>query len=195
MKEVALLFGSFNPIHLGHLSVAKAVLTENRAEEVWLVPTPQSPHKNMQQLLPDHHRLAMAKIAVENQPAISVCDIEFSLLPPYYTARTLEVLKETYPQNRFALVMGEDNWQSLSTWHRHKEIMKFPIWVYPRKTSLNTPIEIPKRGGLLNMPKVGISATEIRKLLFSDKKIAQALLPKEVMAYIKTHDLFSAFMG
>ncbi len=195
MKEVALLFGSFNPIHLGHLSVAKAVLNDNRAEEVWLVPTPQSPHKNKQQLLPDHHRLAMAKIAVENHPEISVCDIEFSLLPPYYTARTLEVLKEVYPQNRFVLVMGEDNWQSLSSWHRHKEIMKFPIWVYPRKTSLNVPVALPKKGGLLNMPKVAISATEIRKSFLNDKKMAKDLLPKEVMAYITTHNLFAAFVG
>lgn len=133
MKKVGLYFGTFNPIHVGHLIIANYMADFTELDEVWLVVSPQNPFKEKSSLLADYHRLAIARIGVEDNPKVRVTDIEFSLPKPSYTINTLLALEEKHPDHQFALVMGEDNLRTLHKWKSFDDIVsRHKIYVYPR---------------------------------------------------------------
>jgi len=133
MKKVGLFFGSFNPIHIGHMIIASFVADHTDLKEVWFVVSPHNPLKKKKSLLPGHHRLELARRAVENDSRFRTSDIEFHLDQPSYTTNTLAHLKEKYPKIEFSLLMGGDNFASLPKWRNYEAILEnYPIVVYSR---------------------------------------------------------------
>lgn len=131
--KVGLYFGTFNPIHVGHLIIANYMTEHVDLDQVWIVVSPQNPLKKNNTLLPDYHRLALVRAAIENDPKLIVSDIEFHLPIPSYTSTTLAYLKEKHPEKEFSLIMGEDNLRTFHKWFNHELILEnHQIFVYPR---------------------------------------------------------------
>ena len=131
--KVGLYFGTFNPIHVGHLIIANYMAEREELDQVWLVVTPQNPLKKKSSLLADYHRLALVNEAVIDNPKLRVSDIEFGLKQPNYTASTLAYLAEKHPNDEFCLIMGEDNLRTLHKWHNYEILLsKYKFFVYPR---------------------------------------------------------------
>ena len=187
MKKIGLFFGSFNPIHIGHLILANYILENSDMEELWFVVSPQNPFKDKKSLLSDHNRLDMVQLAITNYPKMRASNVEFSLPKPSYTIDTLVYLKEKYPDYSFSLIMGEDNLESLSKWKNSETLIKnHQIIVYPRTFSDEKPHhEYPEHSNiaLINAPMIEISATEIRKMIKEGKNV-RPMLPPEVFEYL-----------
>ena len=133
MKRTALFFGSFNPIHVGHLVIANTIVQQDDVDELWLVVSPQNPLKERSTLLADHHRLEMVRRAIDDNYSLRVCDIEMHLPIPSYTVVTLAALGEKYPDREFCLVMGSDNLLTFNRWRNYEYILShYRIYVYPR---------------------------------------------------------------
>ncbi len=194
--RVGLYFGSFNPIHIGHLILANTILQKAQLNEVWFVITPQSPHKKKEGLLDNIHRLALVKEAIQNDERFKASDIEFKMEAPFYTVNTLTSLKEKYSKYTFELILGEDNLRSLNKWYNYEYLIaNYSIWVYPRvetiqEQQLDESIEIPKEileneniKLLKNVPLMKISASYIREAI-KNKQDVRYLLPPEVVKYI-----------
>lgn len=196
MKRVGLYFGSFNPIHVGHLIIANHLANQTNLNEVWLVISPQNPFKHKESMLADYHRLALAKRAVEDNPKLRVSNIEFNLPKPSYTAHTLAHLKEAYPHIEFALVMGEDNLRSLHKWKNYEIILeKHEIYVYPRVLTEQEKEGLKERriaDEIRNHPKIyrvdapvmKLSSTFIRKAIKARHDV-RYLLTEPVHKYIE----------
>lgn len=191
-KKVGLFFGTFNPIHVGHLIIANHLAEYSDLDEVWLVVTPHNPHKKKNTLLEDTHRLTMVRIAVEDFPKLKDSNIEFDLPQPNYTVNTLAILEEKHPDLNFCLIMGEDNLKSLHKWKNYEVILeRYPIYVYPRisKGSVDEKLYSPIEGALrgvfakINAPIVQISSTFIRKNIALGNDI-RPLLPQKVWEYL-----------
>lgn len=179
-KNIALYFGSFNPVHFGHLLIAGHVLEFENVHEVWFVISPQNPFKLHGELWSEKHRFNMVALAIEDEPHMQICDVEFSMPQPSYTYDTLCRLKVLYPQHSFSLIMGEDNLEGLLKWKEPEYILKNHIlYVYPR-TGYEKNVSILGNVIKMNAPLVDISATEIRKLLKAQKKINHFVPPKVV---------------
>jgi len=175
--KVGLFFGSFNPIHVGHLILADHFAQHSDLDQVWLVVSPSNPLKKKSTLLADHHRLAMTRIAVEDNPRLQVSNIEFELEQPSYTLNTLLHLSEQYPDHEFSLIMGEDNLRSFHKWKNCEVIAdNYKIHVYPRLRTEGEEQEaiIESRieqwlnhdnFKLLKAPIIQISATTIRNMI------------------------------
>ena len=187
MKKIGLFFGSFNPIHIGHLILANYILENSDMEELWLVVSPQNPFKEKKSLLNDHNRLDMVQLAVKNYPKMRASNIEFSLPKPSYTIDTLIYLKEKYPNYSFALIMGEDNLESLPKWkNSEKLISDYQIIVYPRTfEGEKKDSEYLKHQNIhqINAPVIELSATEIRNMIKEGKNV-RPMLPPEVFEYL-----------
>lgn len=141
--KIGLYFGTFNPIHVGHLVIANYMADFTELDQVWLVVSPHNPLKEKSTLLTDYHRLALVKVAIDDNPKLKASDIEFDLPKPNYTATTLAYLKDKYPQHEFALIMGEDNLRTLHKWRNHDVILKnHKIYVYPRVLTLQEEAEV-----------------------------------------------------
>jgi nicotinate-nucleotide adenylyltransferase len=189
--KVGLYFGTFNPIHVGHLIIANHLAEETDLDEVWLVVTPHNPHKNKQTLLADHHRYEMVYRATERYAKLKPCDIEFKLKQPNYTAITLAYLQEKYPQHEFGLIMGQDNLQTFHKWRNYEYILEnYKLYVYPRVTegALSHPLESHGNVHSIKAPIIELSSTAIRQQIKDGKNVAP-MLPEEVYAYV-THNLF-----
>ena len=188
-KKVGLFFGTFNPIHIGHLIIANHMAEFSELDEVWLVVTPHNPHKKKNTLLEDTHRLAMVRIAIEAYPKLKASTIEFDLPQPNYTVNTLAVLEEKYPDKEFCLIMGEDNVKSLHKWKNYEVILeRYPIFIYPRisenlERDANLILEKKASVTLINAPIVELSSTFIRKNIAINKNI-KPMLSKNVWHYI-----------
>jgi len=185
-KNIGLFFGTFNPIHIGHLIIANHFAEFADLDEVWLVVTPHNPHKKRNTLLEDTHRLAMVRIAVEDYPNLKESSIEFDLPQPSYTVNTLAVLEEKYPEDRFSLIMGEDNLKSFHKWKNFEVILEnHEIYIYPRISEgiLESQFSGHPKIKKIEAPIVEISASFIRKSIASHKKI-RPLLPQNVWQYI-----------
>ena len=188
-KKVGLFFGTFNPIHVGHLIIANHMAEFSELDEVWLVVTPHNPHKKKNTLLEDTHRLAMVRIATEAYPKLKASTIEFDLPQPNYTVNTLAVLEEKHPDKEFCLIMGEDNVKSLHKWKNYEVILeRYPIFIYPRisenlERDANLILEKKASVTFINAPIVELSSTFIRKGIALNKNI-KPMLSKNVWHYI-----------
>ena len=182
--NIGLYFGSFNPIHFGHLIIANHFLNNSDLKKIWFIISPQNPFKEETSLLNEYHRLHLLRLAIEGDNRIKAIDIEFNLPKPSYTATTLVHLEEKYPGNQFRIIMGSDSFQNLHKWKNYQSIVKnYPIYVYLRlghevKNHVNADLTI------INAPLLQISATEIRKLL-KEKKSVRYLIPEEVREEIE----------
>lgn len=156
MIKTGLYFGSFNPVHIGHMAIAGYMTEFAELDQVWFVVSPQNPLKKKETLLADHHRLYMAQLAIGDNDRIKTSDIEFKLPVPSYTIDTLTYLKEKYPNNKFCLVMGEDNLYTLHKWKNASELAaRYPIYVYPRPNA--------KKPASLQLDKI-LSGAEIHNI-------------------------------
>jgi nicotinate-nucleotide adenylyltransferase len=185
--RVGLFFGTFNPIHLGHLILGNHMTEYTDLDEVWFVITPQSPFKMKKTMLANNHRMVLANLAVENFPKLKTSTVEFKLSPPYYTINTLVNLEELYPNHEFSLIMGEDNIRGFHKWKNYEVILEnYSILVYPRIA--DEVGEIPAllahpNVQLINAPRVELSSSFIRKGIKEGKNI-RAMLPDAVWNYI-----------
>lgn len=187
MKKVGLFFGSFNPIHIGHLILANYILENSDMAELWFVVSPQNPFKDKKTLLKDHNRLDMVQLSVKNYPKMRASNVEFSLPKPSYTIDTLTYLKEKYPDHSFALIMGEDNLKGLPKWkNAEKLIENHQIIVYPRifegEKQHNEYLKH-ENISMINAPIIELSATEIRNMIKNGKNV-RPMLPPEVYEYL-----------
>lgn len=200
--KIGLYFGTFNPIHVGHLIIANHMAEHSGLDQVWMVVTPHNPHKKKSTLLDDFHRLHMVHLATEDFPKLQPSDIEFKLSQPNYTVNTLIHLEEKYPNHEFSLIMGEDNLKSLHKWKNYKVILQnHDIYVYPRisseaDTSLkcelaqqNLELKNHPKIHLIDAPVVEISSTFIRNNIKEGKNI-RPLLPAKVWEYIDHNNFY-----
>lgn len=176
--KIALYFGSFNPIHIGHLIIAQHVLNATDVKKLWFVVSPQNPEKPSLSLLKDRHRLHLVRIAIEDEPCFKASDVEFNLSRPSYTIHTLAHLKDKYPQHEFCIVMGADSFQNVLNWKNGENILyNNTIYVYQRDGFVNTsPL---KNIHFLQAPLLNISASIIRTLI-KEKKSIQYLVHQKV---------------
>lgn len=189
--KIGLYFGSFNPIHVGHLIIANYMVEFTDLDQVWLVVTPHNPHKNKTSLLADHHRLEMVYLATKNYPKLKPSDVEFKLPQPNYTIQTLVHLSEKYPQHQFSILMGEDNLDSLHKWKNYEAILEnYSMYIYPRKGTFTHENNLKNHKNIhrVEAPIIELSSTFIRQAI-KDKKNIAPMLPDAVFEYLD-HNLF-----
>jgi nicotinate-nucleotide adenylyltransferase len=169
--KIGLFFGSFNPIHTGHLIIANHILNETNLDKIWFVVSPINPFKINSDLLDERARLFLVNIAIQNDERIVASDVEFQLPKPSFTINTLLFLKDAYPDHEFSIIMGSDNFSDLDKWKDYEDIItNYKIFVYLRtgfevKNKLNADVEV------LHVPILDISSTEIRRLIKKGKSI------------------------
>jgi nicotinate-nucleotide adenylyltransferase len=191
-KKIGLLFGSFNPIHMGHLIIANHLAEYTDLEEVWLVVTPHNPLKEKQSLLAAPHRLEMVRLATESYPKLKPCDVEFSLPQPNYAVHTLTRLQEIYPLFQFVLIVGEDVLKTFHLWKEYETILRhYPLYLYPRVGTGEIPPAYRRHPHIQynTAPVIGISSTQIREAIRLNKNV-RPLLPPEVWRYIDEMNLY-----
>jgi len=196
--KVGLYFGTFNPIHIGHLIISNYMADYTDLDEVWLVVSPQNPLKKKKSLLEDYHRLAIVRVAIEDNDNLRESDIEFKMPRPSYTADTLAYLKDKHPKNEFHLIMGEDNLRTFHKWKNFEYILEnHKLYVYPRVLTIQEEQEVEQIGYLpLNelqkhkniimcddAPVMKVSSSFIRQAI-KDKKDVRYLLTGPVHKYI-----------
>lgn len=177
---IALFFGSFNPIHIGHLIIADAISLEKDIEKVWFVVSPQNPFKVKESLLTESSRFYLTQLATEDNPNFFVSNIEFHLPKPSYTIDTLNYLEEKYPDKKFCLVMGGDNLVHFEKWKNYEKILEnYKIYIYKRPKSDTSQIPVHKNIYYLDVPLMEISSTLIRERIKNNLSI-KYLLPEKV---------------
>lgn len=179
MKSVGIFGGSFNPIHTGHIALAKSLCEKAGLDEVWFMVSPMNPFKKAAtDLLDDQLRLEMVKKALEGEPQLQACDYEFHLPKPSYTWHTLQAISKDYPDIRFTLLIGGDNWAAFDKWYHHDDILAhYPIVVYPRKGSDIR--EVPEGVTIVETPLLNISSTEIRHHIAKGESI-HGMVPESI---------------
>jgi len=187
--KIGLFFGSFNPIHHGHLMVASFIANHTDLQQVWLVVSPQNPHKTQSSLLNEYDRLHLAQLAIEDDDQIKVSDIEFKLPKPSYTIDTLTYLEEKYPQHQFYVIMGSDSFQNLPKWKNFEALVKNYQFIVYRRPSF----EITEKYGAdvtyLEAPMLELSATLIRNNC-KDGITIRYLVPEDVRLEIERNNYF-----
>jgi len=189
--NIGLFGGSFNPIHNGHVRLAKSLLQEAALDEVWFLVSPQNPFKQDQQLLDDDKRLQLVRLALKEEPQLIASDFEFHLPKPSYTWNTLQALEQEYPERKFTLLIGGDNWEAFDKWYRYEDILKrYPIIVYPREGSKVPGVKF--QGSdiqIVETPLINISSTQIRQRLHEGKSV-RGLVNTEVAMVIEQEHLY-----
>lgn len=184
--KIGLYFGTFNPIHVGHLAIANHLVEHSDLDQIWMVVTPLSPFKKKKSLLDNHHRLEMVYLATQNYDKLQPSNIEFNLPEPNYTTHTLAHLEEKYPKHNFSLIMGEDNLKSFHKWKNYESILaNYELYVYPRISKGSTPEQFENHAKItkVNAPIMEVSSTAIRKDI-ADGKNTQPLLDPQVWKFI-----------
>lgn len=190
MKQVGLFFGSFNPIHTGHMIIANLVKETTTVDEVWFVVSPQNPFKKNKNLLHEFDRLDMVRLATADDYSFRVSDVEFSMPKPSYTIDTLTVLSEKHPDTEFHLIIGGDNLASFPNWKNHEQILAhFGLIVYPRPNAEDSDMKNHPSVQFIDAPEMDISATLIRKLIKQGKSI-KYLVPDSVSSQIESKGFF-----
>jgi len=193
VATIGLLFGSFNPIHTGHLIIAEYFATHGFCDTVELVVSPQNPLKKNKYLAPEKHRLAMARLAVRGNSRIRVNDAEFKMPKPSYTYRTLQHLTSRHPEHKYKLIIGSDNFDRFHEWKDWEMILdEYKILVYRRPGFTGSDLERHKHIHLIeNVPMIHISATYIRAMVRKQKSV-RYLVPEAVRKYILMQGLFNS---
>lgn len=187
-----LFFGSFDPIHLGHLIIAEYMVNTRLAEELWFVLSPVNPLKADKKKTDQELRKEMIELAIENVKEFKVSDIEFFMPAPHYTFKTLLVLKESYPDKNFALLIGSDNLQNFEKWKNHKEILDLlPVFVYPRLGFASETFDNHPNLHKTQAPVIELSSTQIRKNLAAEKT-ARFMVPEKVLNFIAKNNLYAS---
>lgn len=179
MKSVGIFGGSFNPIHTGHIALAKSLCEKAGLDEVWFMVSPMNPFKKAAtDLLDDQLRLEMVKKALKGEPQLQACDYEFHLPKPSYTWHTLQAISQDFSDIRFTLLIGGDNWAAFDKWYHHDDILAhYPIVVYPRKGSDIG--EVPEGVTIVETPLLNISSTEIRHHIAKGESI-HGMVPESI---------------
>ncbi len=189
--KIGLFFGTFNPVHNGHLEIVSSIIEKKYVDQVWIVLTPLSPFKQNQKLVSFDHRIKMLEKAFINKKDVFISDIENKLQQPNYTINTLMYLEDIYPQNKFSIILGADNFQNIHLWKKHQIILKnYEIFIYPRKgTKLNDSNHSSiKNINLLKMHTIPISSSLIRSNI--DSPAFTNYLNPSVYSYIMDHNLY-----
>jgi nicotinate-nucleotide adenylyltransferase len=193
--NIGLYFGTYNPIHVGHLIIANYMVDYTNLNQVWLVVSPQNPLKSKASLLADYHRLSLVRVAIEGNSKLKASNIEFDLPKPSYTIDTLAYIQEKHPEHSFSLIMGEDNLRTFHKWKNYEEILKnHSIYVYPRALTEQERLEQDKNNDnhiFSNHPKITkcdapvmkVSASFIRKAIRENKDV-RYLLSESVYDYV-----------
>lgn len=185
VRTIGIFGGSFNPIHNGHIALCKAFLEQCDIDEVWLMVSPQNPLKQNVELLDDDQRLALTQKALEGEERIKACDYEFHLPRPSYTWNTLHALGKDYPDHRFTLLIGGDNWACFDRWYRCEDILNnYSITVYPRTGFEIDAKLLPPNVSLIKTPLFDISSTEIRQRVASGQPIS-GMVPESILQEVK----------
>lgn len=190
MQTVGILGGSFNPVHIGHLMLASYLVQWGYVDKVWLTLSPRNPLKEPGELLPDMKRLSMLSIAVKGAPDLDICDIELTMPRPSYTINTLDLLRERYPEMRFKLIVGSDNWLIFDRWREAQRILDdYGVIVYPRP---GYPVENDHTVGMeiVNAPMAHISSTFIRQAIAKGRNM-NYFMPAGVYKYIMDNRLYT----
>lgn len=183
-RRTALFFGSFNPIHVGHLVIANTMVQQEGVDELWFVVSPQNPLKERATLLADHHRLEMVRRAVDDNYRLKVCDIEMHLPIPSYTVVTLAALREKYAKREFSLIMGSDNLQTFERWRNYEYILEnYKIYVYPRPGSERCALKSHPNVTMAEVPMMDISSSYIRQQIAARRDV-RYLLTEPVYEYL-----------
>ena len=188
--KIGLFFGSFNPVHNGHMIIANYIRETTDLDKVWMVVSPQNPFKEKQNLLNEYDRLHLIQLAIEGNTLLRASDIEFKLPKPSYTIDTLTHLKEKYPEHEFSLIMGGDNLVSLHKWKNYELILKnHDIYVYKRDGAEQNPYPDKASIHFLDVPLLDISATFIRENIQQGHSM-QYFLPDKVWEYVRDYKLY-----
>ncbi|MCC6816102.1 MAG: nicotinate-nucleotide adenylyltransferase [Saprospiraceae bacterium] len=179
---IGLFFGSFNPVHVGHLIIAQHLINETLLDQIWMIVSPHNPLKEKASLARDYDRLHLVQVATEDNPKVRASNIEFSLPKPSYTIETLTHLREKYPEHEFALIMGADNLVSLSKWKNYELILRdYSIFIYKRVGSVIEEQLFPDaKINILDAPLLDISSTQIRELIKKGKSV-QYMVPEKIL--------------
>jgi len=187
--KIGLYFGSFNPIHHGHLIIAEHVINETELQQVWFVVSPQNPFKQSNSLLNEYHRLHLVKLAIEGENNLRASDIEFKLPKPSYTITTLQYLEEKYPQHQFTIILGSDSFLNLDKWRNAELIMaRYELFVYTR-AGFEVRTDLPVKYKILDAPLLQISSTHIRKLIKNGQSV-RYLIPDTVKEEIEKNHYY-----
>ncbi len=191
MKKIGLFFGSFNPVHVGHMIIANYMSTQTDLDQVWMVVTPQNPLKNKASLARDSDRLHLVRMAIDDNVKLQASDIEFNLPKPSYTIDTLTYLQEKHPNKKFALIMGGDNLGTLHKWKNYESILKYyEVYVYQRPSYELGQFQDHPSVKIFEAPLMSISSSYIRKCL-AEKKSIQYLVLDKVYDYIMASSMYS----
>ena len=184
MKKVGLFFGSFNPIHVGHVAIANYMVEFTDLDQLWFVVSPQNPFKKKNQLLAEHHRLELVNQAIGDSPLFMASNVEFKMPRPSYTIDTLTYLSEKYPHHQFVMICGSDNLPYLHKWKNYEELLKnYELYVYPRpEVDTNDYLHLGKLK-VVEAPQMEISSSFIRNSI-KDKKDVSFFMPLRVAEYI-----------
>jgi len=184
-QKIGLFFGSFNPIHIGHLAIASWFVEFTDIDKVWFVVSPQNPFKEKKSLLADHHRLAMVRIAVEDDARFQVSDIEFKMPKPSYTIDTLTYLEEKYPDKKFVLITGSDQLPTFDKWKNPDRLLElYQMYVYARPGFQSSKFDKHPSVKIFSTPLLELSSTFIRQAV-KEKKDVRYLLPPKVWEYMR----------
>jgi nicotinate-nucleotide adenylyltransferase len=183
--KTGLFFGSFNPIHIGHMALANYMLEYTDLESIWFVVSPQNPFKQKSTLLDEHQRLHLVNLAIGDNNRLKTTNIEFGLPIPSYTVNTLAHLREKYPKHDFALIIGADNLDNFPKWKNYEVILKYhQLYVYPRPGFDGGILKTHPQVKFTEAPLIELSSTTIRNAI-KDKKDVRYFVPAEVWNYIK----------
>jgi nicotinate-nucleotide adenylyltransferase len=184
-QKIGLFFGSFNPIHIGHLIIANVMAENADLSKVWLVVTPQNPFKPSKGLLHEFDRFDMVKAAIADNYKLEASDVEFHLPKPSYTIDTLTHLREKHPHREFKVIIGEDNLENFSKWKNHEQILThYGLYVYPRPNVTNSEFKRHANVKMIEAPLLDVSATYIRNCIKNNKSI-RYLVPESVEQLIR----------
>ena len=187
MNRIAVFGGSFNPIHVGHIRIARCAVSEGMADEVWLMPSPQNPLKPADGLLDERLRLKMVREALEDEPSIKACDFEFSLPRPTYTYLTLRAMSREFSDKVFSLMIGSDNWAIFHRWRNYEEILNnHEIIIYNRPGTELSSEDLPPNVSILKGELTDVSSTSIRRKVLAGEDIS-ADVPSSIAGMVRKY--------
>lgn len=190
MRHVGLYFGTFNPVHIGHMIIAQFMLEHSNMDEIWFMVTPHNPHKKKSTLLDDRQRLHMVELAIDDHVSMKASDEEFGLPQPSYTVTTLTHLSEKFPDKKFSLIMGMDNLQSFHKWKNFDRIIEaHDLYVYPRPGYNGGQFADHEKVHIIPAPNMEISSTQIRSSIKEHKNVSY-MLPPRVWEYLETNNYY-----